>query len=306
MVCDQVWDKLEGAGHHPTSRDSPSLLLPHSGSTFTLNLQGPRDTVFPSTPHFTLPPTRNVCCVLVWSDFKSTCFWLKWSCTTCLWLKWNVLVHLFITKTKKLVFHGKVILRLEWCKMWQRVLSSVVVPQHFLDHLPWVLPGSLSREHTHYGVWVLYLFWCRSLTRYMWARSCVQPLGCVCFFATLWTVDRQAPLSMGFARQEYWRELLCPPPGNLPDPGSNLCLLCWQADSLPMSHLEALPDTWLANIFSHFFTFFMVSFKKQFKKKFLKKSFFFFCCHLWLVLYLRRVLSNAKAKIHSSFLLRLS
>ena len=218
----------------------------------------------------------------------------------------NVLVHLFITKTKKLVFHGKVILRLEWCKMWQRVLSSVVVPKHFLDHLPWVLPGSLSGEHTHYGVWVLYLFWCRSLTRYMWARSCVQPLDCVWLFVILWTVDRQAPLSMGFARQEYWSELQCPPPGNLPDPGSNLCLLRWQVDSLPMSHLEALPDTWLANIFSHFFTFFMVSFKKQFFKKNFEKVFFFFCCHLWLVLYLRRVLSNAKAKIHSSFLLRLS
>ena len=147
---------------------------------------------------------------------------------------------------------------------------------------------------------------CQSLTRHMCARSCVQSLGCVWLFATLWTVDRQAPLSMGFARQEDWSELLCPPPGNLPDPGSNLCLLRWQADSLPMSHLEALPDTWLANIFSHFFTFFMVSFKKQFLKKNLKKVFFFFCCHLWLVLYLRRVLSNAKAKIHSSFLLRLS
>ena len=69
----------------------------------------------------------------------------------------NVLVHLFITKTKKLVFHGKVILRLEWCKMWQRVLSSVVVPQHFLDHLPWVLPGSLSGD-TPIMEWVLYLF----------------------------------------------------------------------------------------------------------------------------------------------------
>ena len=44
-------------------------------------------------------------------------------------------------------------------------------------------------------------------------------------FSTLWTVDRQAPLSMGFARQEDWSELLCPPPGNLPDPGSNLSLL---------------------------------------------------------------------------------
>ena len=29
----------------------------------------------------------------------------------------------------------------------------------------------------------------------------------------------QAPLSMGFSRQECWSELLCPPPGDLPDPG---------------------------------------------------------------------------------------
>ena len=40
-----------------------------------------------------------------------------------------------------------------------------------------------------------------------------------CFFATLWTVACQAPLSMGFSRQKYWSALLCPSPGNLPDPG---------------------------------------------------------------------------------------
>ena len=39
-------------------------------------------------------------------------------------------------------------------------------------------------------------------------------------FATLWTADPQAPLSMGFSRQEYWSGLPCPPPGNLSDPGS--------------------------------------------------------------------------------------
>ena len=36
---------------------------------------------------------------------------------------------------------------------------------------------------------------------------------------TLWTVACQAPLSMGFSRQEYWSGLLCPPPGDLPDLG---------------------------------------------------------------------------------------
>ena len=37
--------------------------------------------------------------------------------------------------------------------------------------------------------------------------------------AALWTIAHQTPLSMGFSRQEYWSELPCPPPGNLPDPG---------------------------------------------------------------------------------------
>ena len=36
---------------------------------------------------------------------------------------------------------------------------------------------------------------------------------------TLGTVACQAPLSMGFSRQEYWGRLQCPPPGDLPDPG---------------------------------------------------------------------------------------
>ena len=36
---------------------------------------------------------------------------------------------------------------------------------------------------------------------------------------TLWTVACQAPLSMGFSRQEYWSGLACPPPGDLLDPG---------------------------------------------------------------------------------------
>ena len=38
-------------------------------------------------------------------------------------------------------------------------------------------------------------------------------------FATSWTVARQAPLSMGFSRHEYWSGLPFPSPGDLPDPG---------------------------------------------------------------------------------------
>ena len=36
---------------------------------------------------------------------------------------------------------------------------------------------------------------------------------------TPWIVAYQAPLSMGFSRQEYWSGLPCPSPGDLPDPG---------------------------------------------------------------------------------------
>jgi len=43
--------------------------------------------------------------------------------------------------------------------------------------------------------------------------------SCVLLFATLWTVARQVPLSMGFSRQEYWTGLPCRPPGDLPNPG---------------------------------------------------------------------------------------
>ena len=42
-----------------------------------------------------------------------------------------------------------------------------------------------------------------------------QSLSHVQLFATLWTVAHQAPLSMGFPRQEYWRGLPFPPPGGL-------------------------------------------------------------------------------------------
>ena len=56
--------------------------------------------------------------------------------------------------------------------------------------------------------------------------------------ATPWTVARQAPLSMGFPRQEYWSGLPSPSPGDLPDSGIKLASPAWQADSLPLSHQE--------------------------------------------------------------------
>ena len=43
--------------------------------------------------------------------------------------------------------------------------------------------------------------------------------SCVQLCATLWAVACQAPLSMGFSRQEYWSGLHSPPPGDLPGSG---------------------------------------------------------------------------------------
>ena len=43
--------------------------------------------------------------------------------------------------------------------------------------------------------------------------------SCIPLFAAPWTVACQAPLSMGFSRQEYWIRLPCPPLGDLPNPG---------------------------------------------------------------------------------------
>ena len=58
------------------------------------------------------------------------------------------------------------------------------------------------------------------------AKSCLT-------LVTPWTIACQAPLSMGFSRQEYWSGLPLPSPGDLPDPGIELRSPALQADSLP-------------------------------------------------------------------------
>ena len=60
----------------------------------------------------------------------------------------------------------------------------------------------------------------------MMCMLCVPShFSCVLLFLTLWTIAHQAPLSIGFFKQEYWSGLSCPPPGDLPDLGSNSSLL---------------------------------------------------------------------------------
>ena len=59
------------------------------------------------------------------------------------------------------------------------------------------------------------------------AKSCLT-------LATPWTVACQAPLSMGFSRQEYWNGLSFPSPRDLPNPGIEPGSPALQADSLPI------------------------------------------------------------------------
>ena len=67
--------------------------------------------------------------------------------------------------------------------------------------------------------------------------------SCVQLFVSLWTVSRQAPLSIRFSGQEYWSGWPCPPSGDLPDPGTDSVFPVSPtllADSLPLSHWVAM------------------------------------------------------------------
>ena len=75
----------------------------------------------------------------------------------------------------------------------------------------------------------------------------MKSLSCVRLFVTPWTVAHQAPLSMGFSRQEYWSRLPFPSPGDLPDPGIEPRSPALEADALtseppgkPMTNLDCI------------------------------------------------------------------
>ena len=64
--------------------------------------------------------------------------------------------------------------------------------------------------------------------------------SCIQLFATPWTIAHQAPLSTGFSRQDYWSELPCPSPGDLPNPGTEPTFpasAALQVVLYPLSHL---------------------------------------------------------------------
>ena len=72
------------------------------------------------------------------------------------------------------------------------------------------------------------------------SESPLSQFSCLQVVATPWTVAHQAPLPMGFSRQEYWSGLPCPPPGDLPNPGIEPASPALQVDSLLLRLLGSL------------------------------------------------------------------
>ena len=84
----------------------------------------------------------------------------------------------------------------------------------------WTRPSKLSVDMLYPSLILLFLLFSHSVM----SNSFTSP----------WTVACQAPLSMGFSRQEYWSGLPFPFQGIFLNQGSNPHLLHWQADSLPL------------------------------------------------------------------------
>ena len=69
---------------------------------------------------------------------------------------------------------------------------------------------------------------------------------------TSWTVARQAPLSMGFSRQEYWSGLPRPPPEDLPDSGIKPACLMSPESKRGDNFLDVLSRNWFWPFVSDF------------------------------------------------------
>ena len=97
-----------------------------------------------------------------------------------------------------------------------------------------------------HGWWAVSTLWsfpalstCPSVwnDRHAWTSLAVAVVQlCPTLLWPPWTIAHQAPLSMGFTRQEYWSRLPFPSPGNHLTQGSKSCLLNRQATTLPLSH----------------------------------------------------------------------
>ena len=87
---------------------------------------------------------------------------------------------------------------LKTCHSWWTNIDTILLTKFIV----YIRDHSLS-----FILWILTTAWCASCFSHVW------------LFGTLWIIAHQAPLSVGFSRQEYWSGLSCPPPEDLLDPG---------------------------------------------------------------------------------------
>ena len=132
-----------------------------------------------------------------------------------------------------MVFHP--LIQMRWCSDWAVFASSAFF---------WViLKHTADMESFHLCI------------RQVHAQS----LRCVRFFAVLWTVTHQAPLSVGFSRPEYWSGLLFPPPGESSWPRDRnhvSCVSCTEPPGKPLFSSES-PHL-AANYPAHFHTVYLL------------------------------------------------
>ena len=122
-----------------------------------------------------------------------------------------------------------------WCILSFQVLT--VYLQHQLDHSSTNTPCEhlICTQH-HDSHWRCKQKRQKFLPTWRFrsnGESEVKLLSCVQLFVTPWTVAHQAPLSMGFSRQECWSGLPFPSPGDFPSPGIETGSPALQTDALP-------------------------------------------------------------------------
>ena len=106
---------------------------------------------------------------------------------------------------------------------YSHILNSTNSPLHYIVSI------------SHLFKWLHIIVHCATESKF---KSKCQLLSCVQLFVTPWTVALQAPLSMGFSRQEYGSGLSFPSPGNLCNLGTEPGSPALQVDSLLLELLS--------------------------------------------------------------------
>ena len=121
----------------------------------------------------------------------------------------------------------------ERCECNWEMTNSISMPV-----IPW---SENVVEYRNCNSGICYVMLCKavfSCVMLLYAMLCyvtlvAQLCPALCDPMNIWLVAHQAPLSIGFSRQEYWIRLPFPSPGDLPNPGTELRSPALQADSLP-------------------------------------------------------------------------